>query len=153
MYFASPNEGERFYLRLLLTVVKGPQSFECLKTVNNFLHPSFKASCVVRGLLEDDDECIQCLSEATIMKIGSQLRSLFSVILTQCSPKNPDALWTQFWVHICDEISYKIRTLYHIPHSSESQIKDYSMYLLNQLLQESGKSLKDFPPMPLPVGS
>ena len=29
MYFASPNCGERFYLCLLLTVVKGPKSFQC----------------------------------------------------------------------------------------------------------------------------
>ena len=56
MYFASPNEGERFYLRLLLSVVKGPQSYECLKTVNNVIHPSFKAACIAKGLLEDDDE-------------------------------------------------------------------------------------------------
>ena len=61
MYFASPNSGERFYLRLLLTVVRGPTSFENLRTVNNVLHDTFKAACVARGLLEDDDEWIQCM--------------------------------------------------------------------------------------------
>ena len=30
MYFASPNSGERFYLRMLLTVVRGATSFQDL---------------------------------------------------------------------------------------------------------------------------
>ena len=56
MYFASPNLGERFYLRLLLTVVKGPISFENMRTVDGVIYESFKAACVARGLLEDDEE-------------------------------------------------------------------------------------------------
>ncbi|XP_028072245.1 ATP-dependent DNA helicase PIF7-like [Camellia sinensis] len=83
MYFASPNCGERFYLHLLLTVVKGPKSFQCLRTVNNVLHDTFKLACVARGLLEDDEEWIQCLKEAAVMKTGYQLRRLLTLILTQ----------------------------------------------------------------------
>ncbi|XP_052193809.1 uncharacterized protein LOC127802150 [Diospyros lotus] len=64
MYFASSNCGERFYLRLLLTVVKGPKSFQSLRTVDNVVHDTFKLACVARGLLEDDEEWIQCLKEA-----------------------------------------------------------------------------------------
>ncbi|XP_028116876.1 uncharacterized protein LOC114314600 [Camellia sinensis] len=107
MYFASPNCGERFYLRLLLTIVKGPRSFQCLRTVNNVLHETFKSVCVARGLLEDDKEWIQCLKAAAVMKTGYQLRRLFY----------------------------------------------YGLYLLNQMLQESGKSLIDFPPMPQPTAN
>ncbi|KAG5556991.1 hypothetical protein RHGRI_007293 [Rhododendron griersonianum] len=150
MYFASPNCGERFYLRLLLTVVKGPTSFECLRTVENVVHSSLKSVCVARGLLEDDDEWVQCLQEAAVMKIGYQLRRLFSIILTQCSPIHPYALWKQFSVHICDDLAHKIRTLFAISNPSEAQIEDYGLYLLNQLLQESSKTLLDFPPMPQP---
>src|ERR1700751_2231411 len=32
MYFVPPTGGERFYLRTLLTVVRGPRSFEDLRT-------------------------------------------------------------------------------------------------------------------------
>ncbi|KAI8569454.1 hypothetical protein RHMOL_Rhmol02G0280600 [Rhododendron molle] len=70
MYFASPNCGETFYLRLLLTIVKGSKSYESLRMVNNVIHDTFKLACVARGLLEDDDEWIQCLEEAAIMKRG-----------------------------------------------------------------------------------
>ena len=85
------------------------------------------------------------------MNIGYQLRRLFSVILTQCCPLQPYVLWNQFSVHICDDLAHKIRTLFAIVNPTEAQIEDYGLYLLNQLLQESGKSLTDFPPMPQPI--
>ncbi|KAG5552631.1 hypothetical protein RHGRI_010651 [Rhododendron griersonianum] len=91
-----------------------------------------------------------CAQEAAVMKTGYQLRRLFSIILTQCSPIHPYALWKQFSVHICDDLAHKIRTLFAISNPSEAQIEDYGLYLLNQLLQESSKTLLDFPPMPQP---
>ena len=148
MYFASPNYGERFYLRLLLTVVKGPKSFQSLRTVDNVVHDTFKLACIARGLLEDDEEWIQCLKEAAVIKIGYQLRRLLSIILTQCSPLNPCALWNQFSTHICDDLAHKICTLFVIFKPTEAQVEDYGLHLLNQMLHESGKSLIDFPPMP-----
>jgi hypothetical protein len=56
MYFATPSAGEKFYLCTLLTVVKGPTSFENLCTVDGHLHPTFKAACLAQGLLEHDNE-------------------------------------------------------------------------------------------------
>ena len=41
MYFCSPLQGERYYLRLLLTVVRGAQSFADLRTVDSVEHPTF----------------------------------------------------------------------------------------------------------------
>lgn len=140
-------------MRLLLTVVKGPKSFEDLRTFNDVLHDTFKLACVARGLLEDDEEWVQCLQEAAIMKTGNQLRRLFSIILTQCFPIQPYELWKQFAVHICDDIAHKIRTCFPIPNPSDAQIEDYGLYLLDQMLQESGRTLSDFPPMPQPTGN
>ncbi|KAF7124123.1 hypothetical protein RHSIM_Rhsim12G0094200 [Rhododendron simsii] len=79
MYFVSPNAGELFYLRLLLSVVRGPESYKCLRTVNNILHDTFKSACIARGLLEDDEEWVQCLEEAAIMKTGYQLHANINV--------------------------------------------------------------------------
>ncbi|KAH7858485.1 hypothetical protein Vadar_024403 [Vaccinium darrowii] len=36
---------------------------------------------------------------------------------------------------------------------NEAQIEDYGLHLLNELLQESGKSLLGFPPMHQPIGN
>ncbi|PIA25570.1 hypothetical protein AQUCO_11100024v1 [Aquilegia coerulea] len=104
MYFANPNSGERFYLRLLLTVVKGPSSFESLYSVDGIEHKTYREACIARGLLEDDNEWDKCLEEAVIMK----------------------------------------------PDPSDSDVCDYGLFLMNDYLLESGKTLSDFPNMPLP---
>jgi len=41
MYFVPPMSGERFYLRLLLTVRLGAMSFENLRIVHGIHHPTF----------------------------------------------------------------------------------------------------------------
>ena len=71
MYHAHPSSGERFYLRLLLTSVRGATSFEDLYTFEGVHHPYFKDACIAHGLLEDDHEWHQCLDEARHMQVGS----------------------------------------------------------------------------------
>jgi hypothetical protein len=51
MFQCNPSPGERFYLRLLLTVRRGPTSFEDLRTVEGVVHPTFRAACAAMGLL------------------------------------------------------------------------------------------------------
>ena len=34
---------------------------------------------------------------------------------------------------------------------TEAQVQDYGLFLINQMLIGSGKTLQDFPPMPMPV--
>ncbi|XP_058208347.1 uncharacterized protein LOC131321380 [Rhododendron vialii] len=126
-------------------------SEEYLGTVDNVVYDIFKSACVARGLLEDDDEWVQCLQEAAIMKTGYQLRRLFCVILTQCSPLQPLELWKRFFINICDDLEHKIRMLFAIPNPTETHIEDYGLYPLNQMLEETCKNLHDFPPMPQPI--
>ena len=54
MIYVGPTAGERFYLRLLLMVVKGPISFEDLRTVDGETCETFCEACLKCGLLEDD---------------------------------------------------------------------------------------------------
>ena len=56
MWSTSPFNGERYYLRLLLTVVRGARSFEDLRTVDGVKCPTFKAACIALRLLEDNGE-------------------------------------------------------------------------------------------------
>lgn len=149
MYFVGPTGGERFYLRLLLTVVKGAVSFEDLKTFQSVCHPTFHAACLARGLLEDDREWRDCLLEACQMQVGSRLRRLFATLLLFCSPSQPDILWAEFWRQICDDIPLNLRRR-GFQHPTDEIIQDFGLWELDQLLRESGHELKEWPSMPQP---
>ena len=92
LHFAPPSSGERFYLRTLLTVVRGATSFESLRTYQGIEHSTYKEACLARGLLKDDQEWRLCLQEAGAMQSGSQLMRLFTIILAFCFPSEPSVL-------------------------------------------------------------
>ena len=56
LYMVQPSEGERYYLRILLTHIKGATSFNNLKTINGYVCRTFKETCIHLGLLQDDAE-------------------------------------------------------------------------------------------------
>ncbi|GFY23143.1 ATP-dependent DNA helicase [Trichonephila clavipes] len=53
IYAIHPNNREYYHLRMLLHVVKGPTSFESLKSVNGIFCPTYQAACLALGLLEE----------------------------------------------------------------------------------------------------
>lgn len=55
---------EIFYLRMLLMVVTGAQSYEDVRTYNGVFYPSFKACCQARGLVGHDAEWYMLFEEA-----------------------------------------------------------------------------------------
>nr|XP_016469741.1 PREDICTED: uncharacterized protein LOC107792071 isoform X3 [Nicotiana tabacum]XP_016469742.1 PREDICTED: uncharacterized protein LOC107792071 isoform X3 [Nicotiana tabacum] len=54
-----PTEGERYYLRLLLMNVRGPKSYEDLRTVNEVRCSTFRESTEKRGLLYCNNSLIE----------------------------------------------------------------------------------------------
>lgn len=68
-----------YHLRLLLHHVKGPTSYSYLKTVNGTEYLTFKAACMVLGLLEDDNQWNMTLEEAEICRSPYKMRKLFSI--------------------------------------------------------------------------
>ncbi|GKC64740.1 helicase-like protein [Tanacetum coccineum] len=74
--YSSPASGERYYLRMLLNVVRGPKEFAKLMTVNKRLYTTFKETCFAYGLLNDDKEWTHAISEASLWALGPQLHDL-----------------------------------------------------------------------------
>ncbi|XP_076947742.1 uncharacterized protein LOC143619778 [Bidens hawaiensis] len=73
--------GDAYFLRILLNRVKDPKSFEEILTVNGRLQPSFGDACYTIGLLEDDQEYIEAIEEASHSSLGYALRTLFATML------------------------------------------------------------------------
>ena len=154
MYYAHPNSGERFYLHLLLTAIKGATSYQNLRTVmvNGQLEEcaTFREACLKLGLLEDDNEWIQCLEEAGEMATGRQLRGLFVTILRENAPSDPLALWLQFCDKLCDDLHHALHNGNIRRDPTEEQVFDYGLYLIDRLLRSTNKTLADWPTMPQP---
>ncbi len=47
---------EQYFAQTLLTVVKGPTSFENLRTIDKRIYDTFKAACVTHSLYDRDEE-------------------------------------------------------------------------------------------------
>nr|KAJ0214502.1 hypothetical protein LSAT_V11C400174020 [Lactuca sativa] len=65
IHAVSPKLGEAYFLRILLNKVRGPTSFEDIRTVNREICPTFRDACYALGLLDDDKEYIEAIKEAS----------------------------------------------------------------------------------------
>ena len=89
---ANLAEGERYYLRVLLNHVAGATSFECLRTVDGKILPTFREAAKRRGLIEADNTLHKGLAEATLWMMPYALRRLFATILVFCEPSDVSEL-------------------------------------------------------------
>ncbi|XP_058797039.1 uncharacterized protein LOC131667563 [Phymastichus coffea] len=138
MYSVSPTQTELFHLRLLLFHVKGPTSYNDLKTVDNILYPSFTAACLALGIIEDDEEWNKAMREAVTWMMPTRLRLLFVRILIHCQPVYPEKLWDTFKNAMSEDFSRnnELNVSYQMAYSE-----------INNILIKEGKSLADFPTM------
>ncbi|XP_071718001.1 uncharacterized protein [Rutidosis leptorrhynchoides] len=145
--YSNSASGERYYLRMLLNIVKGPRSFEEIRTVDGTLHPTFKDACFAHGLLNDDKEWTEAISEARVWATGSQLRDLFVTMLLFCNVSKPLTLWELNWEALSEDILYKKRKIFNFPDLilTEAQLKNYCLVEIQGILNKNGKSLADFP--------
>ena len=140
---------EKFFLRMLLHIVKGPKSFEDLKTVNGFVCETYQRACILLGIFEDDSQIEATFEEAhSITTNGDQLRHIFVTLLVHAMPADPLALWEKFKDHLAEDYIHKLRLKYQEEQKELTEVpeKIYNQVLLKlkSLLEEHGKDLKDF---------
>ncbi|KAL3625826.1 hypothetical protein CASFOL_030355 [Castilleja foliolosa] len=152
LVYAHPTSGERYYLRLLLNIIRGPKEYKELRTVNGIEYQTFKQACYAFGLINDDTEWNDAITEASFSASGLQLRHLFVSILLFCEVQNPKDLWDSNWQLLSDGIDKKVRKIYFWNNYrlSDEQIQSYCLVELQKLMNRYGKSLSDFHGMPLP---
>ncbi|XP_028086421.1 uncharacterized protein LOC114287309 [Camellia sinensis] len=134
---AHPAQGERCYLRLLLNNIRGPTSFESLRTINGRKAKTFREAALLCGLLQSDNNLEQCLEEAISYQMPYSLRRLFATILIHCAPNNPNQLWEKFKDYMAEDYA-KTTNL------SKQEIFKKVLQSINSTLQSMGKDIKDF---------
>ncbi|GFX01509.1 ATP-dependent DNA helicase [Trichonephila clavipes] len=109
LYTVHPNNTECFYLRLLLINIRGPISFQDLRTVNGQLCATYRQACQELNLLENDAHWDTALADASNTARPQQIRTLFAIILTTCFPSNPKDLWEKYKDYMSEDILHRLR--------------------------------------------
>ncbi|KAK3225876.1 hypothetical protein Dsin_005738 [Dipteronia sinensis] len=106
--YVHSTSGERFYLRMLLNIVKGVQSFEKIRIVNGVTYETYKATCYALGLLDEDKEWHEAIVSTSQWSTGSQLHQLFVTCLLFCDEKLPtvslEGEEDSCWIKIPDDL-------------------------------------------------
>ncbi|KAL4603641.1 hypothetical protein ACB092_10G139100, partial [Castanea dentata] len=81
---------------------------------------------------------------------GQQLRQLFVTMLLFCEVANPLNLWESNWKLITEDILNRQRHILQFQELilSDDQLRNYGLYEIEQILQQYGRSLRDYPQMP-----
>ena len=133
----NPAEGECYYLRVLLNHMAGATSFECLRTMDGKILPTFCEATERRGLIEEDNTLNESLAEATGWMMPYALRRLFATILVFCEPSDVFGLWEKHKEAMSED--YR--------HNSQSTFMVEQMVLMDiqKLLQSMQKDIKMYP--------
>ncbi|XP_072090563.1 uncharacterized protein [Arachis hypogaea] len=81
LFFVPPSSSELYYLRMLLNIVRGPISYQDINIYNGVIYFSFRDVCYARGLLDDDQEYIDAIEEASHSGSRNYVRKLFATLL------------------------------------------------------------------------
>ena len=142
---ASPTAGERYYLRLLLTIKRGGTFFNDMKQcLDNVVYSTFKETCVAMGLTEDYKIHIDAMKDTALYASPANLRFTFVLLLLNCELSNLVSLFSQFLHDMTEYWSY------HNPSLSLEDLQNQCLHEINRFLSENEKSLKDFD-LPEPI--
>jgi hypothetical protein len=146
IYYVHPTAGELYYLRMLLMIVKGAQSYADVRTYDGVVYGTYREACEARGLLEGDNEWHLLFDEAIVTASSAQLRQLFVTVLLYCSVGDVRSLFDKYWLYMTDDIHNRLKKALDNPHCVIPHD-----HLLNMLLHEliavfanSGGNIKDF---------
>ncbi|XP_031125169.1 uncharacterized protein LOC116027603 [Ipomoea triloba] len=152
IFYVPPGSGEIYYLRCLLNVVRGPTNFEDIKSYKGVIYPTFRDVCYARGLLDDDQEYIDAINEASQWATAAAMRKLFVILLTSNLINRPENVWNEVWHHLSEDVQYNRRRVLQDRELclSDDDKKNLALIEIERLLQLYNKTLSDYPHMPTP---
>ncbi|XP_074265441.1 uncharacterized protein LOC141587873 [Silene latifolia] len=133
----------------------GVQSHEEIRKLGNVVYPTFKEACYAHGLLNNDKEWHEAMSEANRWAMPWQLRKLFVTMILFCEVTDITKLWEESYGMLSDDIERKKRRLFGDPNLelSDAARRSYTLLEIDKILMRYGKRLADIEGMPQPVES
>ncbi|XP_013657903.1 ATP-dependent DNA helicase pif1-like [Brassica napus] len=145
-----PSAGDRYYLRILINKIKGPRSYDELKTFNDVKYLDFKSVCHARGYLDNDVEWLESMSEGARTATPYQLRDMFVTFLNTCFVASPKGLWEHSWKSTSEDILHKRQRI--LGHSNleldDETLEQYTLIEVEKLMRMQDRSLNDIKEMP-----
>lgn len=154
MYYVHPASGELYYLRMLLMIVTGAQSYSDIRTYNGVVYETYRECCEARGILEGDNEWHLLFDEAIQTASAYQLRQLFVTVVLFCSVGNVCGLFDKYWLYMTDDIHLRLKKTLDNPHCiiPHEHILTLLIHELTIVFGKSGGNIRDYN-LPLPTFS
>ncbi|XP_071740490.1 uncharacterized protein [Rutidosis leptorrhynchoides] len=151
IHHVSPSAGELFYLRILLNKVRGPTSYEDIRTVNHKVCLTFKDASYEMGLLDDDQEYIDGIKEASTWGSGPFLRRLFAQLLLSNSLSRPEVVYEKTFELLSTDLYHQERRINRTPgvDISPDDVQNITLNKIEKILQRNSSTLKKYS-MPYP---
>ncbi|CAN7018127.1 unnamed protein product, partial [Brassica oleracea var. botrytis] len=145
-----PSAGDRYYLRVLINKIKGPRSYDELKTYNDVKYPDFKSVCHARGYLDNDVEWLESMSEGARTASPYQLRDMFVTFLNNRFVASPKGLWEHSWKSMSEDILHKRQRI--LGHTNlepdDKTLEQYTLIEVEKLMRMHDRSLNDIKDIP-----
>ena len=146
VYTVHPSQRECFYLRMLLHEVRGPTSFESLRTVEGRVYDTYRETCLKLGLLEDDNQWDLTIAEASVSQTPKTLRELFAIIIVNCAVSNPAALWTKYRNEMSEDFKYQAQLRFpeRVIEFDDNIYNEALISIEDQIVSMGGEELSKF---------
>lgn len=127
-------------------IVKGATSYVDLQTYNGITYQTFKEACAARGLLNDDNEWYKTFEEVTNWATASQLRNLFTTMLTYCDLKDETQFFEKNWTKMIDDIEKQLKLKYYpINYTpTEAELQDLLLQELEDIFCKNGQHIENY---------